>query len=115
MVGMYQLFVYIEINKKVPLVTMFLTEHITRGVVHINNTLKLLDFEDLDIKELKIDESETEKHEIDALKHYYYLPNHTIFHHIHHQFHYYQHTTMGCNHHIEYLIAMNEHLQLLIY
>ena len=41
---------------------MFLAEHITRGVVHINNTLKLLGFEDLDIKEFKIDESETEIH-----------------------------------------------------
>ena len=31
-------------------------------MVHINNTLKLLGFEDLDIKEFKIDESETEIH-----------------------------------------------------
>lgn len=31
-------------------------------MVHINNTLKLLGFEDLDIKELSIDESETEIH-----------------------------------------------------
>ena len=41
---------------------MFLTEHLPRGVVHINNTLKLLGFEDLDIKEFKIDESKTEIH-----------------------------------------------------
>lgn len=41
---------------------MFLTEHITRGVVHINNKLKLLGFEGQDIKEFKIDESETEIH-----------------------------------------------------
>lgn len=41
---------------------MFLTEHLPRGVVHINNTLKLLGFEDLDIKEFKIDESEIEIH-----------------------------------------------------
>ena len=31
-------------------------------MVHINNTLKLLGFEELDIKEFKIDESETEIH-----------------------------------------------------
>lgn len=62
MVGMYQLFCYMKLTKNVPLVIMFLTEHITRGVVHINNTLKLLDFEDLDIKGFKIDESETEIH-----------------------------------------------------
>ena len=31
-------------------------------MVHINNTLKLLGFEDLDIKEFRIDESETEIH-----------------------------------------------------
>ena len=41
---------------------MFLTEHLPRGVVHINNTLKLLGFEDLDIKEFRIDESKTEIH-----------------------------------------------------
>lgn len=41
---------------------MFLTKHITRGVVPINNTLKLLGFEALDMKKYKIDELETETH-----------------------------------------------------
>lgn len=41
---------------------MFLTEHITRGVVHTNNALKLLGFKDRDIKQFKIDESEIEIH-----------------------------------------------------
>ena len=49
-------------KQKVPLVIMFLTKHITRGVVHINNTLKLIGFEDLYIKDFKIDKSETEIH-----------------------------------------------------
>ena len=31
-------------------------------MVHINNTLKLLGFEDLDIKDFKIDKSETKIH-----------------------------------------------------